>query len=319
MRIKNLFPEIQRQNKIKKERKVILEVRGGRGGDDEERKEIPRTPVLSAQRPRRMSDFIKSPYLRSFSPKSKSSQKQKLSSVAEEEEIAFNYQIALLEDPPEWDLDAGIGSRDFETPSLTPPAITTSRASSPSHMEKVAETSKKQLQRLASKLHYLQDAPASPTSDDGHDGETRRLSKSEPDLSKLSKLSGKGNAGSLFQHPNEALPLSSTPSSSRGRSRSLSPDSQDRRRRSRSGPPSWRMPPKNVRRSMPHVREASPLPSFPIGPVDLNYHESSVMARAMWKNGEVRYEDQWGRRLVPIGRHNSFMFELWPVSEITEE
>ncbi|EPS35111.1 hypothetical protein H072_11506 [Dactylellina haptotyla CBS 200.50] len=307
MRIKNIFPEIQqRQHKSKKEKKVIPEVR--RGDQDGQ---VPRTPVLSAQRPRRMSDFMKSPYLKSFSPssKSRSTQKHKLASVAEEEEMAFNYQMALLEDPPEWDLDAGIGSRDFESPSLTPPAITTSRASSPSHIEKVAESSRKQFQKIASKLHHLQDAPASPTSEDGFDD--RRLSKSEPDLS---KLAGKGNAGSLSQQANE-----SSSSSSRGRSRTIGPDQEVPARRSRSGPPSWRMPPKNIRRSMPHVREASPLPSFPIGPVDLKYHESSVMARAMWKHGEVRYEDQWGRRLVPIGRQNSFMFELWPVSEITEE
>ncbi|KAF3925771.1 hypothetical protein ABW20_dc0100973 [Dactylellina cionopaga] len=298
MRIKNIFPEIQRPIKSKKG-KAVPEIR--------DEYEVPRAPVLSAQRPRRMSDFMKSPYLRSLAPSSKSrSQKKHLPSVSEEEEIAFNYQIALLEDPPEWDLDAGIGSRSFESPSLTPPAITTSRASSPSHMEKVAETSKKQLQKLASKLHYLQDIPSSPTSPTSDDDDDRRLSKSLPDLS---KLSGKGNAGSLSSQQ--------TQENSRGRSRSS--DREERARRSRSGPPSWRMPPKNIRRAMPHVREASPLPSFPLGPVDIKYHESSVMARAMWKHGEVRYEDQWGRRLVPVGRQNSFMFELWPVSEITEE
>ncbi|KAK6349447.1 hypothetical protein TWF696_005731 [Orbilia brochopaga] len=303
MRIKNLFPEIQRPLKSRKE-KVVLEVRR----DDDH---IPRTPVLTAQRPRRMSDFIKSPYLRRHSASSftKSSHK-KLSSVAEEEEMAFNYQMALLEDPPEWDLDdAGIGSRGFESPSHTPPAITASRASSPSHIEKVAESSRKQLHRLANKLNYLQEDSPAPTAPENTNNrpDKPRLTKSLPDLS---ELSGKGHAGRISQQNHE----------SRGRSRTLSEqDERERARRSQSGPPSWRVPPRSARRPMPHVREASPLPSFPLGPVDIKYHESSVMARAMWKNGEVRYEDQWGRRLVPIGRQNSFMFELWPVSEITEE
>ncbi|KAF3936243.1 hypothetical protein ABW19_dt0205476 [Dactylella cylindrospora] len=287
MRIKQLFPDIPRQQKGKKE-SVVLDVQNG--------ERIPKTPVLAAQKPKKMSDYIKTPYLRRHAslPNTKEKAPKKLSSVAEEEQIAFNYQMALLEEPPEWDLDAGIGSRQFETASLTPPAITTSRASSPSRMEKVAETSKKQLQKIASRLHYSQDQLA-PVGE--------RLSKSEPDLS---QLTGKGHAGNISKQNQE----------SRGRSRTI--DSQERPR-SRSGPPSWRMPPKNMRRNMPHVREASPLPSFPIGPVEINHHESAVMARAMWKNGAVRYEDQWGRRLVPIGRHNSFMFELWPVSEITEE
>ncbi|KAK6350454.1 hypothetical protein TWF718_003645 [Orbilia javanica] len=307
MRIRNIFPEIQRQHKSSKKEKTIFVHQDGE-------EQIPRTPVLIAQRPKRMSDFIKSPSLRSMSfsqstkPSSRSSHK-KLSSVAEEEEIAFNYQMALLEDPPEWDLDAGIGSRDFESPSMTPPAITTSRASSPSHIEKVAETSRKQFQRLASKLHYLHD---NTMTSQGADGKERRLSKSEPDLSKL-----KAQAGSLSP-PSSPTHRTHT-ENPRGRTRTIREDDGEwehpPRRRSRSGPPSWRMPPQNIRRSMPHVREASPLPSFPLGPVDIKYHESSVMARAMWKNGEVRYEDQWGRRLVPIGRQNSFMFELWPVSE----
>ncbi|KAK6506675.1 hypothetical protein TWF481_005134 [Arthrobotrys musiformis] len=308
MRIKNIFPEIQRQHKSKKGKTILIRQDGGE-------EQIPRTPVLTAQRPKRMSDFIKSPSLRSMSAFSQSTKSttshKKLSSVAEEEEIAFNYQMALLEDPPEWDLDAGIGSRDFESPSMTPPAITTSRASSPSHIEKVAETSRKQFQRLASKLHYLHD---NTMTSQGADGKERRLSKSEPDLSKL-----KNQAGGLSP-PSSPTHQTSHGEGSRGRTRTIRDDEEEeeralRRRRSRSGPPSWRMPPKNIRRGMPHVREASPLPSFPLGPVDIKYHESSVMARAMWKNGEVRYEDQWGRRLVPIGRQNSFMFELWPVSE----
>ncbi|KAF3296449.1 hypothetical protein TWF132_011038 [Orbilia oligospora] len=306
MRIKNIFPEIQRQHKSKKDKAILIRRDGG--------EHIPRTPVLTAQRPKRMSDFIKSPSLRSmtFSQNTKSSSRpsqKKLSSVAEEEEIAFNYQMALLEDPPEWDLDAGIGSRDFESPSMTPPAITTSRASSPSHIEKVTETSRKQFQRLASKLHYLHD---NTMTSQGADGKERRLSKSEPDLSKLKKEAGSLSPPSSPTHQSHTENL-------RGRTRTIREEDEERehapRRRSRSGPPSWRMPPKNIRRGMPHVREASPLPSFPLGPVDIKYHESSVMARAMWKNGEVRYEDQWGRRLVPIGRQNSFMFELWPVSE----
>ncbi|KAJ6265012.1 hypothetical protein Dda_1167 [Drechslerella dactyloides] len=305
MRIKHLFPEIQRPLKSRKD-KVVLDIQ-------RDERQIPRTPVLTAQRPRKMSDFIRSPYLRRHSSSSAAKSPKKLSSVAEEEEMAFNYQMALLEDPPEWDLDdAGIGSRGFESPSHTPPAITASRASSPSHIEKVAESSRKQLHRLATKLNYLQEdtsisTPAAVSDDTRNRPVKPRLSKSLPDLS---ELSGKGHAGTISQQNQE----------SRGRARTLSEqEERERARRSRSGPPSWRIPPRSARRPMPHVREASPLPSFPLGPVDIKYHESSVMARAMWKNGEVRYEDQWGRRLVPIGRQNSFMFELWPVSEITEE
>jgi hypothetical protein len=292
MRIKLLFPDIQRHHKIKKD-KVVQESEDG--------EHIPKTPLLTAQKPpRRMSDFIKSPYLRRPASTSniKLKSQKKLYSVAEEEEvIAFNHQMALLEEPPDWDLDAGIGSRDFETPSLTPPAITTSRASSPSRMGKVTETSKKKFQKLASKLHGTHDSPT--------DQDVERLTKSLPDLS---ELEGKGNAGNISKQSQE----------SRGRGRTVDHRHVERTR-SKSGPPSWRIPPKSARREAPHIREAVPPASFPLGQVDIKYHESSVMARAMWKNGEVRYEDQWGRRLLPIGRHNSFMFELWPLSEMTEE
>lgn len=40
-----------------------------------------------------------------------------------------------------------------------------------------------------------------------------------------------------------------------------------------------------------------------------------VIARKMWPHGEVRFEDQWGRRLIPLGRRDSFKFDLWPVEE----
>jgi len=39
-----------------------------------------------------------------------------------------------------------------------------------------------------------------------------------------------------------------------------------------------------------------------------------VIARKMW-HGEVRFEDQWGRRLIPVERKDAFRFDLWPVEE----
>ena len=43
-----------------------------------------------------------------------------------------------------------------------------------------------------------------------------------------------------------------------------------------------------------------------------------VIARKMWPQGEVRFEDQWGRRLIPVGHKDSFRFDLWPVEEDVE-
>jgi len=40
-----------------------------------------------------------------------------------------------------------------------------------------------------------------------------------------------------------------------------------------------------------------------------------VIARKMWPHGEVRFEDQWGHRLIPIRSKTSFKFDLWPVEE----
>jgi len=299
MHIKQFFPDFQRPRPAKKEETFSSD------GEREPILEAPKTPVLVGQRAsaiKRMPSFILSLKRHSSTPNMKSGSRKKLPSVSEAEEIAFNHQIALLEEPPEWDLDdAGVGAKNYETPSLTPPAITASRATSPSRREKIAETSKKQFEKFTSKIKIS--SKDSIAEEDDYDDE--RLSRSLPDLS---KLSGKGHAGS----PSDLSP------ELRGRSRSVDGDGP-RHRRSKSGPPSWRMPPNHVVKRMPHVREAIPPPSFQLGEVQVMHHESSVMARAMWKNGEVRYEDQWGHRLVPIGRHNSFMFELWPVSEMTEE
>lgn len=49
----------------------------------------------------------------------------------------------------------------------------------------------------------------------------------------------------------------------------------------------------------------------------------TVVARKMWRRGEVRFEDQWGRRLVPVNVNGDvdgsggvgFRFEIWPVEE----
>ncbi|KAL7268756.1 hypothetical protein RUND412_008606 [Rhizina undulata] len=54
----------------------------------------------------------------------------------------------------------------------------------------------------------------------------------------------------------------------------------------------------------------SPSPSNRMSPPTIH----PVIARK-WVNGEVRFEDQWGRRLIPVGREDSFKFDLWPVEE----
>lgn len=55
------------------------------------------------------------------------------------------------------------------------------------------------------------------------------------------------------------------------------------------------------------------LPSPPASPHPPAIHP--VIARKMWPHGEVRFEDQWGRRLIPAGHRDSFRFDLWPVEE----
>lgn len=68
----------------------------------------------------------------------------------------------------------------------------------------------------------------------------------------------------------------------------------------------------------PPIRE---LRRVPKGKTGLNGNHGSekkaVIARKMWSGGEVRFEDQWGRRLVPVegGRGEGFRFEIWPVEE----
>ncbi|KAI5838282.1 hypothetical protein DFP73DRAFT_485907 [Morchella snyderi] len=122
-----------------------------------------------------------------------------------------------------------------------------------------------------------------------------------------------------------------------------------------SSPPSWRIPPSSLIGRQPHVQEPprvrSPrqegeeidlmahgdkpardsgiymdysddsdseqhngqLPSPPSSPHPPTIHP--VIARKMWPHGEIRFEDQWGRRLVPAGQRDSFRFDLWPVEE----
>lgn len=55
------------------------------------------------------------------------------------------------------------------------------------------------------------------------------------------------------------------------------------------------------------------LPSPPASPHPPTIHP--VIARKMWPHGEIRFEDQWGRRLIPAGHRDSFRFDLWPVEE----
>ena len=225
-------------------------------------------------------------------PKLKPSQR-KLATVVEEEEVAFKHQLSLLDDVPEWDLNAGIGSSTFETRSRTPPSvISTARASSPSKKEKVTESSKKNFHKIVAKIHIFMD---------GDDEKTKlssmQKSKSAPDLT---TLGGKGHAGVI------------TSPESRGRSLSSHNQGKDHIIHS------WRMPPSRTVQHRPHVREATPPSDLPSNSFESKPHEFSVMARTMWKHGEVRFEDQWGRRLIPIGRQDSFAFELWPVPEFEE-
>lgn len=61
------------------------------------------------------------------------------------------------------------------------------------------------------------------------------------------------------------------------------------------------------------MRQNIQLPSPPASPHPPAIHP--VIARKMWPHGEVRFEDQWGRRLIPAGHRDSFRFDLWPVEE----
>lgn len=242
-------------------------------------------------------------FLRRFAsaPTIKANNKRRLYTVAEQEDQAFKRQLAELEEPPEWDLNAGVGSEDFETPSLTPPPVTTSRATSPSRVvEKVTESSKKFRSRLVA---IILEGPGRDSGDVRYN-KNSHASRSLPDLS---TAMGKGHAGTLTNSP---------PQEPRGRGRNPTPKQVDDRHKGHHHfPHSWRIPPQSALGRGPHIRESVPLPSFPFGQVNTKHHEFTVMARAMWKNGQIRYEDQWGRRIVPVGRQDSFMFELWPVAE----
>jgi len=119
-------------------------------------------------------------------------------------------------------------------------------------------------------------------------------------------------------------------------------------------PPSWRIPPESLLGRQPHVRspprvrspmradeeidlrvnEHCPSPSESadedeevktlrpgvsyvirrsVSPPTVPLHP--VIARKMWRHGEIRFEDQWGRRLIPVGEKDSFQFDVWPVEE----
>ncbi|KAF8536060.1 hypothetical protein BDD12DRAFT_808060 [Trichophaea hybrida] len=121
-----------------------------------------------------------------------------------------------------------------------------------------------------------------------------------------------------------------------------------------SPPPSWRIPPESLLGRQPHVRspprvrspmradeeidlrvnEHCPSPSESadedeevrtlrpgvsyvvrrsVSPSTVPLHP--VIARKMWRHGEIRFEDQWGRRLIPVGEKDSFQFDVWPVEE----
>jgi len=122
-----------------------------------------------------------------------------------------------------------------------------------------------------------------------------------------------------------------------------------------SPPPSWRIPPESLVGRQPTVRTPPRVrsPSRADEEIDLraNEHEDEdgavdsmdeevayvrpgvsiirrvaattppkavthpVIARKMWPHGEVRFEDQWGRRLIPTEHRDSFQFDLWPVEE----
>ncbi|KAI5820849.1 hypothetical protein BZA77DRAFT_239344 [Pyronema omphalodes] len=105
-----------------------------------------------------------------------------------------------------------------------------------------------------------------------------------------------------------------------------------------SPPPSWRIPPESLSGRQPHVRSPprvrSPMradeeidlrmirPGVSIvrrsnSPQTAPLHP--VIARKMWRHGEVRFEDQWGRRLVPVKGGEAFRFDVWPVEEAQEE
>ena len=64
-----------------------------------------------------------------------------------------------------------------------------------------------------------------------------------------------------------------------------------------------------MRRGVEYIRAGSPKQWHPP-----EIH--SVIAR-QWVKGEVRFEDQWGRRLIPVAEQEStgFKFDLWPVEE----
>lgn len=254
-----------------------------------------------------------------------------LPTVTEEEEQAFSYQLSQLQDPPEWDLNAGIGSSEYETGAITPPSvITTARASSPSKLDKVTENYQKNRDKLVAKVHILLDHNKKDIVPASRDNSRPAMikSKSAPNLS---TIGGKGHAGSLTltissngRRSPPTMKPSSTSSSSSSSSNTASTSNTTQPTHHHHHPPSWRIPPKSFFQ-VPHVRD-------PITPQDIQapatpsssyfapkHHEYSVMARTMWKDGEVRFEDQWGRKLIPIGRQDSFAFELWPVPEITEE
>lgn len=53
-------------------------------------------------------------------------------------------------------------------------------------------------------------------------------------------------------------------------------------------------------------------------------HTEAIRAYSYWRDGEIRYEDQWGRRIYPKGNEDGntrgknkeeFRFDLWPAKE----
>ncbi|KAI5848398.1 hypothetical protein BZA05DRAFT_340175 [Tricharina praecox] len=156
--------------------------------------------------------------------------------------------------------------------------------------------------------------------------------------------SGLGWAGSPNRSPNRSPNISTadvttTTSSSTHEKASgyLTPPRTDMHSSPPSSPPpSWRIPPESLFGRQPTVRSPPRVrsPSRADEEVDLrvNEHEPSngggddssedeeavthpVIARKMWPHGEVRFEDQWGRRLIPLEHRDSFRFDLWPVEE----
>lgn len=89
--------------------------------------------------------------------------------------------------------------------------------------------------------------------------------------------------------------------------------------------PSLSTPPQpgdGVYRQESNLRNSQEYNNYPFHHPQPQRHTEAIRAYSYWRDGEIRYEDQWGRRIYPKGNGDGnaggkeeLRFDLWPVKE----